>query len=56
MILPYEAAKEIHEFLSGGNISYVIIGGIAVQRWGDPRLTKYVDVTLIIPIETTRNG
>lgn len=51
MILPYEAAKEIDEFLSEQNISYVIIGEIAVQRWGDPRLTKDVDVTLIVPID-----
>jgi len=30
-------------------IPYVIIGGIAVQRWGEPRFTEDVDVTVLAP-------
>jgi len=53
MILPYDAAREIHEYLSEQGIPYVIIGGVAVQRWGEPRLTKDVDVTIVVPVEDT---
>ena len=28
-------------------ISYCVIGGVAVQRWGDPRQTADVDATLL---------
>jgi hypothetical protein len=55
MILPYEAAREVHDFLTAQKIPYTIIGGIAIQRWGEPRLTKDVDVTLLVPIEETES-
>jgi len=28
---------------------YAIIGGIAVQRWGQPRFTRDVDLTILLP-------
>lgn len=43
-----EAASEVHRFLSGQRIPYAIIGGIAVQRWGEPRFTRDVDVTILV--------
>ncbi|MFQ5865318.1 MAG: hypothetical protein ACE5IW_08840 [bacterium] len=55
MILPYEAVKEVQEFLTAQEIPYVVIGGIAIQRWGDRRLAKDVALTLLVsPEETER--
>ncbi len=40
-----EAAWELHQFLTSHKIPYVIIGGLAVQHWAEPRVTIDVDVT-----------
>lgn len=45
------AAWEIHSFLTGIEIHYAIIGGLAVQWWGEPRLTKDVDLTVVAPLD-----
>lgn len=44
----FETAWQLHTFLSSREIPYAIIGGIAVQRWGQPRLTRDVDLTLLL--------
>ena len=49
MNLQFETAWRLHTFLSAGRIPYAIIGGIAVQRWGQPRLTRDVDLTVLLP-------
>lgn len=49
MNLQFETAWHLHQFLTARRIPYVIIGGIAVQRWGQPRLTRDVDVTILLP-------
>jgi hypothetical protein len=41
------AAAELEAFLVKQGWRYCFIGGIAVQRWGQPRLTNDVDVTLL---------
>jgi hypothetical protein len=46
--LQFESAWQLHVFFSARNIPYAIIGGIAVQRWGQPRLTRDVDLTLLL--------
>jgi len=46
-----EAAWELHQFLTSLGIPYAIIGGIAVQFWGEPRLTKDVDLTIAVPLD-----
>jgi hypothetical protein len=46
-----EAAWELHLFLRSLGISYAIIGGAAVQIWGEPRLTQDVDLTASIPLD-----
>ena len=51
MIEPLEAAWEIHCFMTSHQIPYAIIGGVAVQYWGEPRLTGDVDITAAIPPE-----
>lgn len=45
----FETAWQLHSFLSPRRIPYAIIGGIAVQRWGQPRLTRDVDLTVLLP-------
>ncbi|MFQ5896838.1 MAG: hypothetical protein ACE5JN_01120 [Candidatus Methylomirabilia bacterium] len=45
----FETAWQLHAFLSTRGIPYAIIGGIAVQRWGRPRLTRDVDLTVLLP-------
>jgi predicted nucleotidyltransferase len=46
-----EAAWELHLFLSELGVPYAIIGGMAVQCWGEPRFTQDVDLTVIAPPE-----
>jgi hypothetical protein len=41
-----EAAWEIHQFLNSHKLRYAVIGAIALQKWGEPRLTRDVDITL----------
>lgn len=45
------AAVEFHEFLTARAIPYAIIGGIAVQFWGEPRGTRDLDLTIAAPTE-----
>lgn len=42
-------AAEIQHFLQRAGERYCFIGGIALQRWGEPRLTRDVDLTLLCP-------
>lgn len=44
----FETAWQLHRFLTARGIPYAIIGGIAVQRWGQPRLTRDVDLTILL--------
>lgn len=43
------AAWEVHTLLTRLHVPYVIIGGLAVRHWGEPRLTQDVDVTVMLP-------
>ena len=45
----FEAAWRLHLFFTDRLIPYAIIGGVAVQRWGQPRFTRDVDVTILLP-------
>jgi hypothetical protein len=40
-------ARQVQDFLDAHRWRSCVIGGIAVQRWGEPRLTRDVDVTLL---------
>jgi len=46
-----EAIWELHLLFTDLGIPYAIIGGMAVQRWGEPRLTQDADVTILAPLE-----
>lgn len=45
-----EAAVEVQSALSAGGIRSCVIGGLAVQRWGEPRATQDVDFSVLAPI------
>ncbi len=44
------AAREILDWLGAHRLRGCVIGGVAVQRWGEPRLTQDVDVTVIAAV------
>jgi len=46
-----DAAAEVAEFLEDEGIPYAIIGGLAVQHWGEPRTTRDVDVVVVVSAE-----
>ena len=46
-----ELLKKIAECLSDNGISYMIIGGQAVILYGEPRLTKDIDITLDLGVD-----
>lgn len=43
----FEAAREVGEFMTARRWEFCIIGGLAVQRWGEPRTTLDADMTLL---------
>lgn len=45
-----EAAVEVQSVLSAGGVRSCIIGGLAVQRWGEPRATQDVDFSVLAPV------
>ena len=47
----FEAAQEIFDVLKEIDIPACLIGGLAVQRWGQPRQTLDVDLTMIVQLE-----
>lgn len=40
-------AAEIQQFLDSKSWKNYLIGGLVLQRWGEPRLTKDVDLTVL---------
>jgi len=47
MIDLFETARQLQVFCDGQGWRSCFIGGIAVQRWGEPRVTRDVDLTLL---------
>ncbi len=43
----FEAALEVQKFVQQKNWRFCIIGGLAVIRWGQPRVTQDVDISLL---------
>ena len=43
----FAAALEVQEFCRVRGFLFCFIGGLALQRWGEPRLTQDVDLTVI---------
>ena len=47
MIDLIRAASDLQSFLLLKGWKFCFIGGIAVQQWGEPRLTRDIDVTIL---------
>lgn len=45
------AAWEIHEFLQSLELPNAVIGGLAVHWWGEPRVTRDADLTVVAPLD-----
>lgn len=45
------AAAEISRFLEDRGIEHFVLGGLALQHWGEPRLTRDVDITALVAPE-----
>ncbi|HXP61170.1 MAG TPA: hypothetical protein VN829_11805 [Dongiaceae bacterium] len=43
----FVVAGKVQNFLDARGWRSCVIGGLAVQRWGEPRLTRDVDITLL---------
>jgi hypothetical protein len=43
----FAAAHEVEQFFQSRGWRFCFIGGLAVQRWGEPRFTQDVDATLL---------
>jgi hypothetical protein len=43
----FAAALEVQAFCQARGDGFCFIGGLALQRWGEPRLTQDVDLTVI---------
>jgi hypothetical protein len=43
----FAAAREAQQFFRGRRWRFCIIGGLAVARWGHPRATQDVDISLL---------
>jgi len=43
----FVAALEVQDFCASSAWRFCFIGAVAVQRWGEPRLTRDVDLTLL---------
>ena len=43
----FAAARDLEEFCPSRSWRFCFVGGVAVQRWGEPRLTRDVDLTLL---------
>lgn len=47
MIDLFEVALELQDFCKNQKWKFCIIGGVALQRWGEPRVTQDVDLSLL---------
>lgn len=47
MIELFTVAQQLQEFFASHGWQFCFIGGVALQRWGAPRVTQDVDVTLL---------
>lgn len=43
----FDAASDIQRFCADHGWPFCFIGGVAVQRWGEPRQTRDVDLTIV---------
>jgi predicted nucleotidyltransferase len=49
-----DTAVEIASFLDEQGVPYAVIGGLAVQYWGEPRTTMDVDIVVLVSPDRTQ--
>ncbi len=47
MISLFQVAQQLQRLCEARQWRYCFIGGVALQRWGEPRVTQDVDMTLL---------
>jgi hypothetical protein len=45
----FASAFSLQQALIAANLRFCFIGGIVLQRWGEPRFTADIDLTLLCP-------
>ena len=50
----WQTAVELQRYLDSQKLAFSFIGGIALQRWGEPRMTSDVDATVVVPFGSER--
>jgi Nucleotidyl transferase of unknown function (DUF2204) len=50
----WQTAVELQEYLDEAKHPFCFIGGLVVQRWGQPRVTGVVDATFLCPFGDER--
>ena len=43
----FRLAAEVQQFVQGHQWSFCFIGGLALQRWGENRLTNDIDLSIL---------
>lgn len=43
----FQAGLEIQDFMEQKNWKFCFIGGLTVIRWGEPRMTQDIDLSLL---------
>lgn len=43
------AVAEVAQFLEAQKTPYAVMGGLALQSWNEPRQTRDVDITVLVP-------
>lgn len=51
----WQSAVALQRYLDGQQFKFCFIGGIAVQRWGEPRVTEDLDLTVLSPFGEERS-
>lgn len=49
----YNSLKSLHDHLTDNNIEYAIIGGLSLIFWGESRITRDIDVKLLLSRDET---
>lgn len=52
----WQTAVELQRYLESRQLAFCFIGGIVIQRWGEPRVTGDVDATIVIPFGSEREA
>ena len=50
MIELFQVAQELQRLFRKYSWKFCFIGGLALQRWGEPRVTQDIDLTLLTGI------